>query len=400
MKHIFLFIALVGSVQLFGQSGLVSFISFDNNTVEEDSGNGQNGLFMNPSFDCGVKGQALVFDGVTDELLILGMGNTLSKNDFTISFYIKPEFTSFSQLVMSKRELCDNVNSFAYDYAPASRSLIQKFSENGSKNFDDTFSLDLNTCWYHIAFVRLNSVARIYVNGVELKSRDTNTRVDISNDAELIFGGSPCSSSPSKVRFKGLLDEVMIFNRALNIEEVNNLYLEPNRITTARDTLVFLGTSLDIKSNESCADAFFWSPSDGVSDVTSSTPTLTPTETTVYTMESDIDGCTALDSVRVKVIDPNDINCEEVFLPSAFTPNDDGRNDMYGLSNPFALEELISFEIFDRWGGRVFFTTDGMQKWDGYFKGQPMNPGVLLYRVHYRCNNEEKTQVGSVTLMR
>ena len=91
----------------------------------------------------------------------------------------------------------------------------------------------------------------------------------------------------------------------------------------------------------------------------------------------------------------------EAQLPSAFTPNNDGRNDTYGISNAVVLgNKLIDFEIFDRWGGRIFFTTDPTAQWDGRFNGQELNPGVLLYRVRYFCDEEEQVDVGSLTLLR
>ena len=89
-----------------------------------------------------------------------------------------------------------------------------------------------------------------------------------------------------------------------------------------------------------------------------------------------------------------------MYLPKAFTPNGDGINDSYGISNPFAVRELISFEIYDRWGGRVFSTDNPFETWDGTSKGQYLNPGVLLYRVRFRCDDEEIIDVGSLSIIR
>jgi len=122
----------------------------------------------------------------------------------------------------------------------------------------------------------------------------------------------------------------------------------------------------------------------------------------VYNVEftNNVLGCLTLDSIRIIVIDPADLDCGKVFMPNAFTPNNDGRNDTYGISNPYAISDLVSFEIFDRWGGRVFLATDPMEQWDGNFKGEPMNPGVLLYKVIFRCDGEEIVDVGSLSILR
>ncbi|MEO0338295.1 MAG: gliding motility-associated C-terminal domain-containing protein, partial [Bacteroidota bacterium] len=105
-------------------------------------------------------------------------------------------------------------------------------------------------------------------------------------------------------------------------------------------------------------------------------------------------------SIRITVVDPNTLDCSQAYLPTAFTPNDDGLNDTYGLSNPFAIQNLLSFEIFDRWGSRVFASVDPFQRWDGSFKNQELNPGVFRYKVRFVCNGEELENFGTLMLMR
>jgi gliding motility-associated-like protein len=127
----------------------------------------------------------------------------------------------------------------------------------------------------------------------------------------------------------------------------------------------------------------------------------TPDSSILYTLAYTEDQvCISYDTVRITVIDPSTLPCDKIYLPKAFTPNNDNINDTYGISNPFAIEELLSFEIYDRWGSRVFFTDNETTKWDGSFQGEPMNPGVLLYRVRFKCNGEERIDVGSLAIMR
>ena len=112
-----------------------------------------------------------------------------------------------------------------------------------------------------------------------------------------------------------------------------------------------------------------------------------------------VSACVATDSVQVTVIDPDELPCE-AFLPRAFTPNGDNLNDTYGISNPYAIEELLSFEIFDRWGGQVFYTEDPFERWDATFHGDKVMPGVFLWRVRYRCDGAEQVKSGNVTVLR
>ncbi|MBK8722450.1 MAG: gliding motility-associated C-terminal domain-containing protein [Saprospiraceae bacterium] len=127
---------------------------------------------------------------------------------------------------------------------------------------------------------------------------------------------------------------------------------------------------------------------------------MSPEVTTTYKVQFLNSQCSATDTIQVLVVDPNSVDCNQVFFPTAFTPNDDGLNDSYGISNPYAIKDLISFEIYDKWGGNVFKTTDPFAVWDGKSNGSPLNPGVFLYRVAYRCNNEEKILRGSFTLLK
>ena len=200
-------------------------------------------------------------------------------------------------------------------------------------------------------------------------------------------------------RFAGLIDELRVYSRSLNINEVRELYVAPDQIATM-DQTIFLGESVEVESNASCADEFSWTPVDFIDTPLEKNVVITPEESQVYTLFFEDDICLSSDSIRITVIDPNDLACDEVFLPKAFTPNGDNLNDTYGISNPFAIQDLISFEIFDRWGGRVFFTDSEVDQWDGSFNGEPMNPGVFLYRVRFRCDGNEDTVVGSVTVIR
>jgi gliding motility-associated-like protein len=106
------------------------------------------------------------------------------------------------------------------------------------------------------------------------------------------------------------------------------------------------------------------------------------------------------DTLTINVINPEDLPCDEVFLPKAFTPNGDLLNDLFGISNPYILQQLEIFEIFDRWGTRVFATDNPFDTWDGTYKSQPLNPGLFIWRVEYSCENQAQSATGTVTIIR
>lgn len=88
----------------------------------------------------------------------------------------------------------------------------------------------------------------------------------------------------------------------------------------------------------------------------------------------------------------------EVGVPTAFSPNNDGINDVL-----FVLGSIsnLEFVVYNRWGQAVFQTNDRSIGWDGTFNGQPLNPGVFAYRLSGKLPNGETIQrKGNITLVR
>jgi gliding motility-associated-like protein len=87
-------------------------------------------------------------------------------------------------------------------------------------------------------------------------------------------------------------------------------------------------------------------------------------------------------------------------LPGAFSPNGDGNNDtlnVYGIANASSY----SFEIYNRWGERLFYSIDKSQGWGGtYPNGTPAAVGVYAYRYDIIINGKTYIKNGSVTLLR
>ncbi len=93
-------------------------------------------------------------------------------------------------------------------------------------------------------------------------------------------------------------------------------------------------------------------------------------------------------------------NCK-VTLPTAFSPNNDGLNDKYRVVYRCPMEEF-HFAIYDRWGQKVFETTDPDTGWDGIYKNTPQPISVYAWIMSYRdpYENLVKSFAGNVTLIR
>lgn len=115
-----------------------------------------------------------------------------------------------------------------------------------------------------------------------------------------------------------------------------------------RDTTIFLGDGIMIDMGPTCADNFTWTGKQDMDDPASLTPIINPKTSTTYHIYFSMNGKTCSDSINIYVQDPDDLDCENILLPNSFTPNGDGINDNYGVSNKFIVEELKYLDIYDR----------------------------------------------------
>jgi gliding motility-associated-like protein len=89
-----------------------------------------------------------------------------------------------------------------------------------------------------------------------------------------------------------------------------------------------------------------------------------------------------------------------IYIPNVFTPNGDGRNDVYRVFTRGPVK-YFSMEIFDRWGEKVFDGDDLEKGWDGTFKGTPVQPGVYVYQVNITFLDAEVVKnKGTITVFK
>ncbi|MEP7258423.1 MAG: PKD domain-containing protein [Flavitalea sp.] len=139
-----------------------------------------------------------------------------------------------------------------------------------------------------------------------------------------------------------------------------------------------------------------WLPADNLSISTSFSPVLTPVKQQEYKVKfSFVSGCTTVDTVLVKVL-----LADEIFVPKAFTPNGDGKNDVL---RPImaGVRELQYFRVYNRWGNLLFETKDATRGWDGTFKGvrQPMETYIWV-AAGVSAKGTQVHTTGNTTLIR
>ncbi len=162
------------------------------------------------------------------------------------------------------------------------------------------------------------------------------------------------------------------------------------------DRIVMVGAS--VQFGVTGADRYMWIPGDFLSNPYTSDPVGVFTETGefTYTVYSETTtGCNGKDTVKITVLDHADFA-----VPTAFTPNGDGRNDVL-TPVPVGNSTLKSFRVFNRWGNLISNITIPGSGWDGTLKGTRQDPGVYSWSVEY-VDNTGVTRIksGNTALLR
>jgi gliding motility-associated-like protein len=130
--------------------------------------------------------------------------------------------------------------------------------------------------------------------------------------------------------------------------------------------------------------------------------TVNPEQTTDYCVTVTNGTCSDTACVRVSV----DVECGELFIPNAFSPNGDGANDAFRIKVNTMCVTNVQLFIYNRWGEKVFeaTTADGAcnSGWDGTHKGKALDNAVFVYYLNITLSNstEEIKEKGNVSLIR
>jgi gliding motility-associated-like protein len=157
-----------------------------------------------------------------------------------------------------------------------------------------------------------------------------------------------------------------------------------------------LGSSIQLRADGGVS--YLWLPNDGsLNNPNINNPIATPKENTTYVVIAfDSIGCKNIDTVHIEVDAPDD-----VFIPSAFTPNGDGLNDIFRMARS-SNYTLVEMNVYDRWGKQVcHMTANDRLGWDGTVNGMPEAMGTYYYLfVVTDQYGAEKVLKGDVTLIR
>jgi gliding motility-associated-like protein len=184
-----------------------------------------------------------------------------------------------------------------------------------------------------------------------------------------------------------------------------NIYVAPlPTATPVQDPLtiaVGMGTNILMNYTGNII-SYNWQPTTRLSCTDCPTPFANPQYTTKYSVQvEDRYGCTNAGNITIIVV----CGKENVFIPNTFSPNGDGRNEVF-YPKGTGLFRIKSMRVFNRWGEIVFekkefAANDPSVGWNGTYKGKPASPDAYIYTMEILCENNTIIPVkGNVTLLR
>jgi gliding motility-associated-like protein len=137
-----------------------------------------------------------------------------------------------------------------------------------------------------------------------------------------------------------------------------------------------------------------WSPSAGLDNPMIANPVANPNQSTEYILKVNSgSGCHVKDTLNIIVY-------QKIYIPTAFTPNGDGQNDLWELSNINYYPDA-EISVFDRWGNLIYYSRGSNYKpFDGTNNGNPLNDGTYFYKINLLPNQKQFQYNGSVTILR
>lgn len=168
----------------------------------------------------------------------------------------------------------------------------------------------------------------------------------------------------------------------------------PVKAFAGNDTIITLGHTFQLHA--SGGTRYTWFPSAGLSNPFIPDPFVDRNSDIQYRVKvATSEGCFAYDSINLRYI-----KGPAIYVPNAFTPNNDGKNDVF-RPVPVGIVEMDYFRVYNRWGQMVFETTKYMEGWNGYFKGKPAVPGGYVWMVKGKdFNGKSIEKKGTLLLIR
>ncbi len=214
--------------------------------------------------------------------------------------------------------------------------------------------------------------------------------------------------------FNTIIDQAGIYH--VTLQNIMNGCSSKDSVAVTRDSSTYISIigpeklttefcqpfSLSISTNSTEFDSLRWTPGAVLSCDDCLTPTFLADQVYEFTVEvTDTNGCVAQHVIQTELTE-----FYKVYFPNAFSPNNDGINDVFKMYSAPCEIEVMEFSVYDRWGNLVFerfnfLSTDEDVGWEGKVKDNQVETGIYVYFAIIKTSNEELVQLnGNVHLIK
>ncbi len=208
----------------------------------------------------------------------------------------------------------------------------------------------------------------------------------------------------------GIVSNLIEGNYTVSITDANGCSSTAVAVVVQPDSVIInvspapatvnLGESLqmDASTNQVGTVSYNWKPSTGLSCSDCYNPIYSGINSITYEVSATTQsGCVGTTLVELTVV-PN----YDVYVPNAFSPNNDGGNDFWSIYGNLKAIKDFEVKVFNRWGEKVYETSDPYFKWDGFANGKTIDAGVYVYAVKlvFIDNHINTNLKGSLTILR
>ncbi len=175
-----------------------------------------------------------------------------------------------------------------------------------------------------------------------------------------------------------------------------NFNIKYNPVFAGNDTIAAANEAVQLTASSNVAASYLWSPSFGLSNSGIFNPIATNFTDAVYTVTAtSVFGCKSSDNVAIRIYKGPDI-----YVPTAFTPNNDGINDVLKIT-AVGIKAIEKFVIYNRFGQKVFETTDSKKGWDGILRGGFVDAGSYVFYISaIKSDGTKLLKKGTISLIR
>lgn len=351
---------------------------------------------------------------VSTEYIVAGttINGCVAKDTVKINVYIKPAMTISNDTI-----ICSNTSAqllvtggAVYEWSPAATL--------SNPNIYNPVAAPATATRYYVTITDNNSCKHKDSTDVAIRppavfSISNPQQVCMKDSIQLTASGGdvyvwqPAQGLNNNVIANPLASPAATTDYTVTITEsiCNESETLSTRLTVLPSPVITASRSNDIdcsndrsQLNASGADQYIWTPATTLSNQNIRNPVATPVATTEYIVKgTSLAGCKGFDTVVVKV---DNVNKGGYEMPNAFTPNNDGKNDCYGIRYWGIINDL-EFSVYNRWGERIFFTKNAAQCWDGTYKGVEQEGGVYVYMIKAKTSCESEVfRKGTFVLVR